>query len=211
MTGAQSLRGSILVTAVAATIAVGFAAYAQPADKAPAASTPAKQPVATPPAAPPVEAGKPSADKPAAEKLEYVKLTTSMGDIVLELDREHAPISVENFLSYVSKGFYDGTIFHRVMDGFQRDHELNRGAIRVRDDAAIFVLGNGVRIDLGHDQRNVVFVTKFRGVIDDHAPRSSRQRCIVAGHFGARREQPDIRLAEIEALDVPAVNRTTFE
>jgi peptidyl-prolyl cis-trans isomerase A (cyclophilin A) len=48
----------------------------------------------------------------------YVKLTTSMGDIVLELDGEKAPISTKNFLSYVDAKFYDGTIFHRVIDNF---------------------------------------------------------------------------------------------
>jgi cyclophilin family peptidyl-prolyl cis-trans isomerase len=47
-----------------------------------------------------------------------VKLTTSQGDIVLALDVEKAPITVENFLAYVNDGFYDGTIFHRVIDGF---------------------------------------------------------------------------------------------
>ncbi len=47
-----------------------------------------------------------------------VKLETSMGDIVLALDAEKAPRTVENFLSYVEAGHYDGTIFHRVIDGF---------------------------------------------------------------------------------------------
>ena len=47
-----------------------------------------------------------------------VKLTTSYGDIVLELDQENAPISTENFLSYVESGFYNETIFHRVISGF---------------------------------------------------------------------------------------------
>ena len=47
-----------------------------------------------------------------------VKLETSMGDIVLELDDEKAPKTVANFLAYVSNGHYDGTIFHRVIDGF---------------------------------------------------------------------------------------------
>jgi len=47
-----------------------------------------------------------------------VKLETSMGDIFLELDEEKAPKSVENFLAYVNDGHYDGTIFHRVIDGF---------------------------------------------------------------------------------------------
>lgn len=47
-----------------------------------------------------------------------VKLETSKGDIVLELDKEKAPKTVENFLAYVNDGFYDGLIFHRVIDGF---------------------------------------------------------------------------------------------
>ena len=47
-----------------------------------------------------------------------VTLKTSMGDIVLELNAEKAPVSVENFLKYVKNGHYKGTIFHRVIDGF---------------------------------------------------------------------------------------------
>ena len=47
-----------------------------------------------------------------------VKLSTSMGDIVVELDAAKAPKSVANFLQYVKTGHYNGTQFHRVMDGF---------------------------------------------------------------------------------------------
>lgn len=47
-----------------------------------------------------------------------VKLETSMGEIILELNEEKAPRSVANFLEYVKAGHYDGTIFHRVIDGF---------------------------------------------------------------------------------------------
>ena len=47
-----------------------------------------------------------------------VKLQTSMGNIVLELNAQAAPVTVKNFLQYVADGFYDGTIFHRVMPGF---------------------------------------------------------------------------------------------
>jgi len=47
-----------------------------------------------------------------------VKLETSMGTIVIELDRQAAPVTVKNFLGYVEAGFYDGTIFHRVIPGF---------------------------------------------------------------------------------------------
>lgn len=47
-----------------------------------------------------------------------VKLTTNFGDITIELDAEKAPVTVQNFLNYVEKGFYDGVIFHRVINGF---------------------------------------------------------------------------------------------
>jgi len=47
-----------------------------------------------------------------------VLFETSMGNVLVGLYGEDAPISVENFLRYVNDGFYDGTIFHRVMDGF---------------------------------------------------------------------------------------------
>ncbi|HUQ28229.1 MAG TPA: peptidylprolyl isomerase [Usitatibacter sp.] len=47
-----------------------------------------------------------------------VKLTTSMGPIVIQLDEQKAPISAQNFVKYVEAGHYDGTIFHRVINGF---------------------------------------------------------------------------------------------
>ena len=53
----------------------------------------------------------------AAEK-PRVLLTTSLGEIEIELQDDKAPISVQNFLAYVDSGFYNGTIFHRVIPGF---------------------------------------------------------------------------------------------
>mgnify|MGYP001983685734 FL=1 len=52
------------------------------------------------------------------EVMPTVKLTTSMGEITIQLDQENAPITTENFLKYVESGFYDGTIFHRVIPNF---------------------------------------------------------------------------------------------
>jgi peptidyl-prolyl cis-trans isomerase B (cyclophilin B) len=54
----------------------------------------------------------------AAPRPPQVVLETSKGKVVLELYPEKAPLTVENFLSYVRGGFYDGTIFHRVIKGF---------------------------------------------------------------------------------------------
>ena len=47
-----------------------------------------------------------------------VKLETTMGSITIELDEEKAPNTTPNFLQYVDDGFYVGTIFHRIIDGF---------------------------------------------------------------------------------------------
>ena len=47
-----------------------------------------------------------------------VKLTTNHGTIIIKLDAEKAPATVKNFLDYVNSGFYNGTIFHRVIDNF---------------------------------------------------------------------------------------------
>ena len=64
------------------------------------------------------EPAKPSTPAPAAAKTTKVRLKTSEGDIVLELNAEKAPVTVANFLGYVKKKHYDGTVFHRVMNGF---------------------------------------------------------------------------------------------
>jgi len=64
--------------------------------------------------------GKEAGEKPKEVEagLTKVKLETSMGDIVLELNEDAAPVTVKNFLRYVEEGFYDGTIFHRVIPRF---------------------------------------------------------------------------------------------
>ena len=54
----------------------------------------------------------------ASENYPQVEMVTSSGTFVLELDRNRAPVTVENFLSYVKEGFYKDTIFHRVIEGF---------------------------------------------------------------------------------------------
>lgn len=47
-----------------------------------------------------------------------VRMSTILGDMTLELDAEKAPKTVENFVNYATSGFYDGTIFHRVINNF---------------------------------------------------------------------------------------------
>ena len=63
----------------------------------------------------PLAQAAPAAPKTPAPRIELV---TSMGTIVLQLDPARAPLTVANFLRYVKQGFYDGTVFHRVIPGF---------------------------------------------------------------------------------------------
>lgn len=68
------------------------------------------------PAEPPTEAAKESADGDGLHP--RVKMETTLGDIVLLLDAENAPITVQNFVQYVEDGFYSGLVFHRVIPTF---------------------------------------------------------------------------------------------
>lgn len=69
------------------------------------------------------------------EKFVYIQMKTSEGEIFLELNNEKAPISVENFVAYTKEGFYDGTIFHRVIPNFMIqgggfDKDMNQKKVR---------------------------------------------------------------------------------
>lgn len=83
-----------------------------------------------------------SQTKPAPAKGNLVRLETSLGDIVIELDNAKAPISTANFKSYVTSGFYDGTLFHRVIKdfmiqggGFTPDMKPKRTQSPIRNEA----------------------------------------------------------------------------
>jgi len=64
--------------------------------------------------------GKEAGEKPKSVEAgaTRVKLETSMGDIIIELNEKAAPVTVKNFLRYTEEGFYDGMIFHRVIPNF---------------------------------------------------------------------------------------------
>ena len=82
---------------------------------------------------PPKDADKPVVPTTAAAKNPKVRLKTSQGDIVLELNAAKAPVTVENFLGYVKKKHYDGTVFHRVIDGFM----IQGGGFAVTDGSLV--------------------------------------------------------------------------
>jgi peptidyl-prolyl cis-trans isomerase A (cyclophilin A) len=79
-----------------------------------------------------------------------VKFETSMGDIILELDRVKAPITVDNFLMYVVNGRYNGTIFHRIIPNFivqGGGYDTEFGPIKIYDDI-VNESGNGSKNEL---------------------------------------------------------------
>ena len=86
-----------------------------------------------------------------ADKNPVVLMSTSMGDIRIELDAVKAPITTKNFVAYVSAGHYDGLIFHRVIPGFMiqgggMDPAMNekKNGAPIKNEAA-----NGLKNDVG--------------------------------------------------------------
>ncbi len=80
-----------------------------------------------------------------------VLMSTSMGDIKIELSEDKAPVTVKNFLGYVNDKFYDGTIFHRVIPnfmiqggGFDKDMKEKSTKSPIKNEA-----GNGLKNDTG--------------------------------------------------------------
>jgi len=59
-----------------------------------------------------------STENKMSETQTKVKFKTTLGDFIIELDAEKAPITVKNFITYVEEGFFNGTIFHRIIPGF---------------------------------------------------------------------------------------------
>ncbi|AMM26868.1 peptidylprolyl isomerase [Variovorax sp. PAMC 28711] len=84
-----------------------------------------------------------------AQSAPRVKLATSAGDIVLELDPAKAPKTVENFLQYVKDKHYDGTVFHRVIDNFMVQGGGFTADMQQRPTRAPIALeaGNGLKND----------------------------------------------------------------
>lgn len=80
-----------------------------------------------------------------------VRLKTSAGEILIELDAEKAPITVANFLKYVNDKHYDGTVFHRIIDGF-----MIQGGGMALDDGNLVEkrTGNGIKNESSNGLKN---------------------------------------------------------
>ena len=115
-----------------------------------------------------------------------VLMETSMGNVVLELNSEKAPISVDNFIGYVNSGIYDGTIFHRVMKsfmnqggGFTSDFTKKKALSPIQNEA-----DNGLKNKIGtiamartnapHSATNQFFVNTADNGFLNHTSKTAR-------------------------------------
>ena len=89
-----------------------------------------------------------SAAAPAADTATQVRVTTSMGDFVIELLPDRAPLTVANFLRYVREGFYTNTLFHRVVANFVIQgggHSASDYKLKPSHDPVFNESGNGLQ------------------------------------------------------------------
>lgn len=115
-----------------------------------------------------------------------VRLQTNHGDIVVELNAQAAPLTVENFLKYVNDGFYDGTVFHRVIQDFMIQGggvtaELNKKQTHapIQNEA-----DNGLRNERGtiamartsdpHSATSQFFINTVENVYLDHQAKTDK-------------------------------------
>lgn len=85
----------------------------------------------------------------------HAKLTTNFGTIVVGLDGTHAPLSTANFLAYVNAGFYNGTLFHRVVPGF-----VAQGGGYI-DNSGSYQLQSPLKSAIGLESRNGLSNTQY--------------------------------------------------
>ena len=113
-----------------------------------------------------------------------VILKTSLGDIRIELFSDKAPVSTENFLTYVDGGFYDGLIFHRVIPGFMVQtggHEVDMQEREVTAEEIVNESDNGMRNERGtvamarmqppHSARSQFFINLVDNAMLDYGAR----------------------------------------
>jgi peptidyl-prolyl cis-trans isomerase B (cyclophilin B) len=89
--------------------------------------------------------------------------TTSMGDIKIKLDFENAPNTAENFKNYVEKGFYDGLIFHRVINGFMiQGGGFEPGMVQKES-------GNPIQNEANNGLKNTKYTLAMARTMDPHS------------------------------------------
>jgi cyclophilin family peptidyl-prolyl cis-trans isomerase len=128
--GRHAARGAALATvALLASLSVAPGAWA-------ADSTPAPAPASAPPGSVPLSS------------IKAVRVTTSMGSFVIELDAERSPLTVANFLRYVSEGFYTNTLIHRVVGNFVVQgggYDASTLKVKPTHDYVVNESGNGLQ------------------------------------------------------------------
>ncbi len=115
-----------------------------------------------------------------------IRLKTSKGDILLEMFENEAPKTVENFVNYVKTGHYDGTIFHRVIDGFMIQ---GGGFDETMDQKAT---GKPVENEASNGLRNEAYTIAMARTQDPHSATSQFFINVKDNHF-LNYTSPDVR------------------
>ena len=92
-----------------------------------------------------------------------VVLTTSLGDIKIELFADKAPVTVKNFLEYVQAGYYDGTVFHRVIKGFMVQGGGFEPGMQQKPT------GNAIRNEASNGLKNAKYTVAMARTSDPHS------------------------------------------
>jgi len=128
------------------------------------------------------------------DKMTKIKIETSQGVIVAELDSGKAPVTVENILSYVRDGYYDGTIFHRVIDefmiqggGFDENMQMEETKPPIENEA-----GNGLK-----NVKGTLAMARTQVVNSATWLCRFRQGCGGDGRCGKNREGSDWELQRV--------------
>ena len=161
---------------------------------------------------------------PAAAQNPVVVIETSLGSITAELDRRAAPVSVANFLAYAESGFYDGTIFHRVIRGFMiqgggmtadLQRKETRAPIRneatngLSNDRGTLAMARTNVVDSATAQFFINTVNNPRAQQPRHRPRQLRLRGVRAGDRRHGRRRPDREL--VDRAPRPVQRRTQHD
>ncbi|MET0772564.1 MAG: peptidylprolyl isomerase [Candidatus Limnocylindrales bacterium] len=206
-------RPVALALTLASLVAGGLATAAVAQDES---TPPLGPPVATPIADPPVV---PSGDGAG------VRFTTALGDIVIGLFTESSPVAAENFLNLASAGFYDGTVFHRIVPGFviQGGDPTGTGSgdagYSIVDEPVVGEYGRGI-VAMARTQAPNSQGSQFFIVLDDEAQRAldSARTYAIIGRVVEGMEVADAIAAgpstgppEDRALEPVAIESTSIE
>ncbi len=135
----------------------------------------------------PVASAPAAAPAPINDPRTFVEIVTNQGNIVLLLETEKAPISVKNFLDYVEKGHYEGTIFHRVI----KDFMIQGGGFDVKSPGREKRTGAGIKNEAGNGLSNQRYTVAMARTGDPNSATAQFFINTSNNNFLDRKNSPD--------------------